>query len=624
MAVNSRFIQVHPDALVEWIWDDQFYYEDEYSIVRDIQNNVSSFAFSKNAVDALNYNKIPQQLYLIDGLINKYGIADPDNKAFLQESKFANNQPSKFDKVKIWFPIHYTFPTSTGFYLNVSGLNYENSVSYNLANYFLDITIPGELSKVQNESQPFRLNEKLWGKSVTLYIPSLYDESRLRINNAPKLGSINYNLTNGVLGLSQTSSISIDFRFLSSKAIVLGETSYLTTPPLITSIPQAPEYNNLGVSIEPASDGDYYLINGIYNGSVGEFEIFFNALEQSGKRSYLLYTITKSEENVPQEPIDIYVYKDFIKKIEHRPIFKFANTTASIRVDMKLINSVDSSVITKSAEIAIVGNEVAKYGKYITPINISGAIKPKLYNSKSDVITLPPLELLNSHLKRKVNNVKTDIKYIPYPVLTETYNIVVQEVSKQNSTGIFYGFGDLKLILTPFDNIVKLKIAKKVNATTFEPFVFPSSNSIIQLVFKSATTELRVPLYMESNEVSLVHGILIFKIASTDIAQLKKIYQTNTAFYITITTNGIETAVYDSVFSLLTEQPRVSTIVENVSPQVKTDAPKVVIDKIVSPIIENKKLTLPVNKLTLSIPTGNLLKQITKAELSTKQFKLLK
>lgn len=623
MAVSSRFIQVHPDALIEWIWDDQFYFEDEYSIIRDIQNNVSSFAFNKNAIEVGNYNKIPQQLYLIDGLINKYGIADPDTKTFLQESKYANNQPSKFDKVKIWFPLHYTFPTSTGFYLNINGLNYENAISYNLANYFLDITIPGELSKILNESQSFRLNEKLWGKSITLYIPALYDESRLRINNAPKLGTINYNLTNGSLGLSQTSPIFIDFRFLSSKAIILGETSYLTTPSLITSIPQAPEYNNLGVSIEEATDGDYYLINGIYNGSIGEFEIFFDTLEQSGKRSYILYTITKSEETIPQDPIDVYVYKDFIKKIEHRPIFKYANSTASIRVDMKIINMVDSTVITKSAEIAIIGNAVAKYGKYITPINISGAIKPKLYNSKPDTLTLPPMELLNSHIKRKVNNTKTDIKYIPYPVLTETYNIVVQEVSKQNTQGKFYGFGDLNLVLSPFDNIIKLKIAKKVDSTTFEPFVFPSSNSIIQLVFKSSTTELRVPLYMESNEVNLSDGILIFKISTTDIQQIKNISQTDKAFYITITTNGIETSVYDSVFSLLSEKPRISASVENVNTTPALSKTEKPIEILIAPVVENKAISVPVNK-QITISENNMIKQITTTVLSQEQLKRLK
>jgi hypothetical protein len=622
MAVSSRFIQVHPDALVEWIWDDQFYYEDEYSIIRDIQNNVTSFAFSKTANDALNYNKIPQQLYLIDSLINKYGIADPSSKAFLQESKYANNQPSKFDKVKIWFPIHYTFPNSTGFMLKLSGLNYENSVPYNLANYFLDITVPGELTKIENESQPFRLNERLWGKSVTIYVPSLYDESRNRANNAPTLGTINYNITSGVLGLSQTSPIFIDFRYLSSKSTILGETTYLATPPLVANIPQAPEYNNLGVNIEEAADGDYYVINGIYNGSVGEFEVFMSALEQSGKRSYILYTITPSEENIPQEPLDIYVYQDFLKKISYRPIFKVTNTTAGIRVDMKIINAADSSVVTKSSELAIVGNAVAKYGRYVTSINVSGAIKPKLYNSKSDSIVLPPMELLNSHLKRKVNNKKTDIKYIPYPVLTDVHNIIAQDVSKANRTGAYSGFGDLSLTLTPFDNIVKIKIAKEVTQNGITPFVFPSSNSIIQMIFKSATAELRVPLYIESNEVNLAGGVLVFKITSTSQSQLKKIYQVNKNFYITITTNGIETSVYDGVFTLLEETPRVVKGLTSATNDTRDLTRPVLAQSIKSPAL-SAILNLPAQFNQVPAATS-FIKQLTNTSLSKPQLSKLK
>jgi hypothetical protein len=301
MAVNSRFIQVHQDAIIEWIWDDQFFYEDEYSIIKDVKNNETSFSFALNANDPLNYNKIPNQLYLVDSVINKFGIADPIVKPFLQETQYVNNQPSKFNKIKIWFPIYYTFPNSTGFYLRTYALNYENAVKYNLSNYFMDITIPGELTKIENEAQPFRLNEKLWGKSITLYVPSTYDEALNRINNAPTLGSINYNLTSGILGLSQTSPIYIDFRFLTSKSTVLGETTYLTTPPLVTNIPQAPEYNNLGVQITQATDGDYFVINGTFNNSIGEFELFMTALEENGKRSYILYAITVYEENIPQE-----------------------------------------------------------------------------------------------------------------------------------------------------------------------------------------------------------------------------------------------------------------------------------------------------------------------------------
>lgn len=625
--VNSRFIQVHPDAIVEWIWDDSFFYEDEYSVIKDSLNGVTSFAFSKAATDNANYNKIPKQLYLIDKLINKYGIADPDSKTFLNESKYVNNQPSRFDKVKIWFPLHYSFPTSQGFYIKTSGLNYENGEAFSFSNFYLDITDSNDLNKIVNESQPFRMNEKLWGKSITIYVPSLYQESRNRTGSAPTLGTINYNLTSGVLGLSQTSPVFIDFRFISSKTTILGETTFILTPPLITSVPQAPEYNNLAVQIVQADDGDYFKINGIYNGSIGEFELFMESLSLSGKRSYILYSITKYEENLPQSTTEIYVYQDFTTGVEdYRPVFKFANTTASIKVEMKLINAVDSSVTTKTAEIALVSNEVAKYGKYMTSINVSGAIKPKLYNSKPDQLVMTPKELLNAHLQRKSSNTKVEVKYVPYPVLTTIHNIVAQDTSVTNSVTKYSGNGELKLLLTPFDNIIKIKIAKKVRTNSYDPFVIPSSNSITQLVFKSPTTELRIPLYVESNEVDLVQGVVVFKVSAADQPQLKKIFQTSKNFYITLTTNGIETAIYDGVFSLLQEEPRINANESNLNPQqiIQPVSSKSVAQDIISaPSVRSDTASIVAVPQVVKIVSGDILQTITRNNLNAVQLRRL-
>lgn len=555
MPINSRFIQVHQDALIEFIQDDQFYYEDDYSIIKDIKNNTISFSFSKNVNDPINYNKLPNQLYLVDALINRYGIADPSVKAFLQETQYVNNQPSKYDIIKIWFPIHYTFPSSTGFYLKTYTYDYTNKTQYNLSNFYLDSKNQTDLNKIENESTPFRLNQKLWGKSITLYIPSIYTEAQNRTNNAPTAGTINFNLTSGVNGLSTTSPIYFDFRFLSSKSTVLGESTFITTPGIVTNIPQAPEYNTLGVEISRADDGDYFLINGLYNGSIGEFEVFMNSLEQSGRRSYVLYSITEYEDNLPQDTKDIYVYQEFIKKLSHRPIFKFTNTVASIRVDMKLISAVDSSVITKSAELTLTGNEIAKYGKYVTPINISNAIKPKLYNSKPDQLVLPSADVINSHLKRKAQK-KLEIRYVPYPVLMDVHNVVAQELSVTKNNTEFLGFGDLKITLTPFDNIVKFGIYTKDGESNVKPFEIPTSNTLVNLVFKSTTTELRIPLYVESNEVDLAKGIVVFKITSKNNEVLKTIIKTSKLFYITLTTNGIETTLYDGTFELLSANVR--------------------------------------------------------------------
>lgn len=616
MASTSRYIRVHQDALIEWITDDSFFFEDDYSIIKDTINNFSFFTFSENAQISDNFNKIPNQLYLVDQIINKYSIVDPTNKPFLQETQYTNNAPSRFDKVKIWMPIHWNFSNLAGLYLKISALNYENSTHFGLSSFYLDASVPNDLNKLTTESEPLRLFDKLWGKSITLYIPSIYTEALNRINNAPTLGTINYNLTSGQLGLSTTSPIFIDFRYLRAKETILNQTYFYTLPSLVMSIPQAPEYNNLTVEIQEATDGDYFLINGLYNGNIGEFEQFMTMLDNLGKRSYLLYSITVFEELIPQDSTDIYVYQDFYKQISYRPILKYTNTTASIQVEMKLINSVNGSVISKITNFLITGSNIGKYGKYVTPINISNAIKPKIYNSKPDNLVLPSQSIINYQLKKNsISN--SEIRYISYPVLTNVANIVADQLNGIAKGETYKALGGLNINMTPFDNIIKFRIAEK-NGDTIKPMSFPSNNSSIRLIFKSATSELKINLFMESNEVNLSSGILVFKISSSDYPTIKKINETSENFYITITSNSIETSIYDGTFSLLENVAR--PIQEN---QVISNT------QINNKNINNKLkpgLTVSGNSKNI-INTKSILSQpekIKTANLSPEQLKMLK
>lgn len=558
MAQNSRYIKCHPDALIEWIQDDQFFYSDNYSIIKDTLNVEQRFHFSKSAQDPNNYNKIPRGLYLIDRIINKYGIADPDNKTFLQESQYTNPAPSEFDRIKIWFPISYTFPNSSGFMIKLSALNFDNTVSIILTDFFLDTTIPANLLLIQNESVPFRYGGRLWGKSITINVPSTYHESRKRVSGQPTLGSINAHLGVGLNGLSQTSPIYIDFRFLTSKQTVLGESTYLSTPSLVVSIPQAPEYNQLAVQVSRATDGDYFLINGLYNGTIAQFSQFMDTLTESGQRSYVLYKITVFEDALPQPSQDIYKYEDYLTPYSFCPILKTTNTSATIQVELQLISAIDGSVISRFADLAIVGSEVAKYGRYRQAINVSSAIKPKLYNSKPDNIILPSLDILKAGIIKKNRSLGPEnIRYVPYPVLTDTYNIAAQDVTLSAGDGTrYFGKGGLLIALTPFDNVLKFKISQLNGSENVKPFQFPASGSIIQLVFKSSTAELRVPLWNESGEVQLDNGVLVFKQVASEYTILKKVFETVQSFYITMTTNGVETSIYDGRFQLLEEQAR--------------------------------------------------------------------
>ena len=72
-------------------------------------------------------------------------------------------------------------------YLNIFTLDFDNKVMIDLSNYYLDKSNNNMFNQIELSSQPFRMNNKFWGKYVTLYIPSVAYESQQRLNNHAKI-----------------------------------------------------------------------------------------------------------------------------------------------------------------------------------------------------------------------------------------------------------------------------------------------------------------------------------------------------------------------------------------------------------------------------------------------------
>ena len=376
----SKFLRVNQNALIEYTYNADNISGD-YVIIKDYLNKSNSFSFK---------SEIDNQLYLVDSTINKY--AKVENKSTINLTEYINQNETPFDKIRIWFPLNWTFPNLEGFFINVSTLDFNNSKKYNLINYFIDAKSNSDLSKINISNAPFRLNDKVWGQYIDLYVPSAYLESLNRTGNIPTTGSINSNLTVPIdlnsntiqsVGLSQNSPIYIDFRFLSKRIIIGTDTSYITQPPNIVSIANIDEAFNLAVSIKEASDGAYFIINGLYNNSPIDFANYLNNLDTNGQRSYIIYSVTVIEDGLPQTTRDIYVYDNYeIGVDDYRPVIKFTNTIAIISVEMKIINSVSGEVRSYITEYVMLNHQINKYGKNPTPIDINkNIIKPKIFNA---------------------------------------------------------------------------------------------------------------------------------------------------------------------------------------------------------------------------------------------------
>lgn len=555
--------------LTQYIYNDTLQSKN-YNIINDTLNNELTFT-SAETTDSNNQT----DLFVLDALTNKYGVVNFTERPYLQQQQFVNTPDTQYDQVRLYFPTSYNFNDNIGFYINVSTYNYTNTKLYNLANFYFDKTNPEHVAKIQYSSVPVNFGGKLFGKYIEISVPSVYAESRNRASNRPIPGSVNYNLTGGInsIGLSDTSPVFVNVRFIESKGTTLGMTTYNLSKAYKSSITQFPEAQNLSIKIEHSTDGDYFTINPEFNGSASEFARFMQILEESGAKSYCIFTITLYENMLSTDSVDIYKYENFDTKIKYRPIFTLSNTTASIQVALKIVNSVDNTVSNRTADYTLVNSEILKYGKSLTKINLTNVIKPKIYNAKPEQLIIN--NAMTQNITRRVQtqvrtNTVTQVKNVP--VLVDTYNIIAKNVDDTILNNVKYsGQNNLVLNLKPFDNIVKLKIAEDINSdNTVKTFSIPNNNTQVTLTFKSDKKTVEIPLYTQSNLVDLNNGVVVFMINESYNTDLKNIRNSNPNFYVTLKSELSNNVLYTGKFIFTDSQEFIASTSKTVSTPTQT------------------------------------------------------
>ena len=441
-----------------------------------------------------------------------------------------------------------------------------------MANFYFDNTNVNQSYLLNFNSPPLLFQEKLWGKNLTINVPSLYAVSNQRVNNSPKENSLNYNLTNG-LGLSLNSPIFIDFHFITQKKVVNNVTSYYLTSKTPISLPQSPDFENLGVKIQHSTNGDFFEIFGVYNGDVNQFDNFINNAVQLGNRYYVTYNITLYEQNIRGKSFTITVTDNFNEKIDYRPIIKFSTTTAIIDVEMNVIDAVDNSSIYRRASYGMLQDEVAKYSLSLMKINLANASKPKIYNIKSPEGAGIFGNKKDAQSANKSQIVLEPIK-INYAVLVDRFNVVAKSENVALGKKTFFGIGKLQLLIQPFDNIIQIIIAQDVsneqransntniNELVSAPQYMDLSNmGEIKMVIKNTETSVESSLYLASNQVDLANGVTVFKIPASKINDVRKIYDSGiNVFYITSSTDTGTTVVYSGLFRIYDSRDNVLSL----------------------------------------------------------------
>lgn len=381
MAKITKYLKVDKNILLEYVYDDSNNISESYDVLINTRNQQNSYIASDSSSTG---NTLGNQLFKLDAVSNRYGKIDTSYYSFLQLKNYGISAPTRHDTIRIHLPINWTFGEYLGFYIRVFSYDSLNQKTYDLSNFYFDMTDISQQYLMNFTSPPLLFQEKLWGKNISVDIPALNAVSNQRVDNRPKENSLNTILTDGN-GFSLSSPIFIDFHFIQSAQTINGITTYLLAPKVATSLPQTPEFESLGLMIQNSPNGDFFEIFGTYNGTISEFKQFIDDSFYLGNRFYVQYNITMYEQNIRGKTLTTIVTDNFNEPIEYRPIIKYSTTTAIIDVEMRLIDAVDDSYIIRRASYGMLQDEVAKYSLKLIKINLDKATKPKIYNIKNSI-----------------------------------------------------------------------------------------------------------------------------------------------------------------------------------------------------------------------------------------------
>jgi len=588
MSKVSKYVKLDKNILLEYIYNDSNLIGESYNIL--VNSKYRAQAYVAGSASITN-NTIANQLFKIDTLSNRYGLIDTNYYSFLQEKNYSAGNPIQHDTLKIHLPINWTFGEYLGFYVRVYAFDSFNMKTYDLSNFYFDMTNVNQTYLLNFSTPPLLFQEKLWGKNISIDIPSLNAISSQLNGTLAKEDSINYNLTNGD-GLSTTSPIFIDFHFINNIQTINNVSTYLLSSNSTTTISQAPEYENLGLVVEHATNGDFFEIYGIYADTIAGFKKFIDDSVALDRRYYVQYDITLYEQNIRGKTTTVTVTDNFNETIEYRPIIKYSTTTAIIDVEMRVIDSVDNTFIIRRASYGMLQDELSKYSLNMMKINVSNVSKPKIYNLKNSINTGligglsntgGVLNLsngssnTNSTFNTGQNGVIVETIKVPYPVLVDRFNIIAKSDNALFDNKTFYGYGKIQILLYPFDNIVKFSIA--TGPDNKPEYLNMTGINEIKLVIKNDQNQFTFPLFIESGDIDLTIGQVIFKIPQNRFNDIKKIYDSGiNLFYIVGTSQSTTSVIYTGLFKIYDNRANVTLLNDQAANANNLGNPSIILD----------------------------------------------
>jgi len=411
--------------------------------------------------------------------------------------------------------------------------------------YFTSIVYLNSSSFEIQNPKPFIIGETLYSKFIEVKIPSLVDMD-------PDFA--NWFFGTGADAVDPTANYEITYKLIDSFETSTGF-DYINTGEEVTlTLSREDEYANITAVLQPASDGDYFEMYGAINGSIVEFDNYINGrIQTQGDDITVFHDISVYEQIASffdkTYEMSIVQAENFDQPIPFRPVIQNSSNAVAYNIDytLRIYNEKNNSQIVKRASFT--SYEIGKYGKSLRKVNLPSSNRLfKIYNTLPNVLESREISSnLNALPQTQVRFVPTFIERMN--IVTGSTNVTIVDNEVIDSSEItYFADGQSNLMLSPYDNFIKFKIAKK-DGDSLIAISLEGADKVI-LDISGATIENQ----MNYDDVDLSQGEVMFKVTQDQATTAKSLQNASTApvtYTISIMNGSTKTLVHHGTYSVI-------------------------------------------------------------------------
>jgi len=586
---SSRFVNLTDYCVVEYMFDqlgsldiyadDFILLENEHLDLHQIVNDDSSYNSTKNIKD-LTVVPIGQNTYAyIDSeKIPTYLIYDDK----ITETPILGYNVV-MDKVRFHFVAGFDFDDFKALILSVK--HTENDSKTNL---FASILLAPETSAqlISFNSKPIFLGNALYDRYIDILVPSIKNINEeyktAPVQSATFAAAITPNAI-GSTGFIYNTPLFIGLAECGKRKTIytnIGQTyeSFEVSEYFEAPLSQSNEFDNVGAYIDESSVGDFI-----------EFYLTFN----SGFPADLIATLNNrnpSDDWIAIHQISVFeqVGTAFINTSRFvffqedrfdepnvfRPVLRNAGEAVSMSIDylVRLTNRRNGEQIIREASYSLISPK--KYGrKLITMPLMDKPQSQRIYNKiikknfEATKLFIEP-NAANNQNQIVTNQVTTVIKTEYVPIFFNNSNISISNTNSlvknsDMSDEVVFGPGKLRFIISPFDNVVKLKVYtanSSSSSKTAIPLDLNVNSAKYRLVFETSSGKIAIDNSNNSNLENLSTGVIAFNIAKKDSESILQ-STIRTVYLVSAAQDGKETLIYTGEWRRSTEQSEVDAAI---------------------------------------------------------------